>query len=218
MTEAQLDKSHYVFAAQPGTEAFELLSISELDNGKWDVGIQRHSVVGWEASGTWAEPLCPYGVPVRAVQTADGTISDLILRTCFPSYELWEAAVGEAEGGEPELPLNPTTKGVPLADVQTVGAAAEVMPRIDMLGWSGRAVAPLTRMGITHLDGLSDFIRSDIRDTKGVSAKELWIIESDMIRAGVPWSNGMPVWKDGKHVGDKPRHADDDEDDLDDLV
>ncbi len=239
---SKFDSNPYVFAAHNHTY---LLVVALPEGGLEDDTepfdfledmIEKHAVVGWEVRGTWAAPLGVYSVQCQygaAVLLPCGKVADFDGGMTHNDIDDWAVAVMARirNGGTNRRAL---MRGQ--VDADTVASDnPEDSPAIDSFGWSGRAVAPLHRMGVKVLADFSAYARTEIRDTKGVSAEAFWLIESAMIRNDIPWKRtGVATWNPKRHIGPAPEGTDahaaevaaglreipaeEDEDDLNDLV
>jgi predicted flap endonuclease-1-like 5' DNA nuclease len=134
-------------------------------------------------------------------------------------HELAGMAVAHADcliqelGGLPE-----PSQGAAASPVGPVGDAS---PDLRDLGVSGRAAAPLERMGVSTLAQLAVQARSDIAQVKGVSTQTMKQLDRLLTDNGLSW-DWTPGDAPGPVVSDD--NADDetetvsDEDDLEDVL
>lgn len=95
-------------------------------------------------------------------------------------------------------------------------------PTLRDLGVSGRAAAPLERMGVSTLAQLAVQTRSDIAEVKGVSTQTMKQLDRLLADNGLSWD-----WTPGAPANTKPEAEEDetetvseteDEDDLEDVL
>lgn len=89
-------------------------------------------------------------------------------------------------------------------------------PTLRDLGVSGRAAAPLERMGVSTLAQLAVQSRADIKEVKGVSAATLRTLDKLLEDNGLSWdwTPGTPATET---VSDDDQ-SDEDDDDLEDVL
>lgn len=143
----------------------------------------------------------------------DGTASPLTIKDISATVILCpDQSVIEIDGGR-------VWASVPdwIVDVQGRGKSASkgvsrATPSLRDLGISGRACAPLERMGIKLLGDLQRSTKEDVAATKGVSTDTLAELIALMSRHGLAWK-GETV-----SAEDESPDVDDDEDDDDDIM
>ncbi len=178
-----MSKSPYVFAAQPNTTALVAL----VDKEKRQVTMTGHPVVGWEMSGTWAEPLLPYGgLAIAAIEfERHGRVCDLATKTFWDNLDDWKAHFLTFAFDDAEDSAKPENSGVP-------AEAVETSKSIDELGLSGRAKAPLKREDIAQVIDFSNYAADEIEAIKGVSTAAMKIIRDAMAAEGVTFTDEAP--------------------------
>ncbi len=73
-------------------------------------------------------------------------------------------------------------------DAETISATGGETPTLKDLGVSGRAVAPLKRMGVTTLAQLAVQSREDIASVKGVSDGTMDVLDALLAENGLGWN------------------------------
>lgn len=160
--------------------------------------VAKNPVVGWATvTGNMAHPIYATNIECRAVMFPCGTISDRRLQSSFNTMEDWVTAIFDDDGTETETIPVPTTGASPL---------------LKDLELSGRAVAPLKRIGVETLAQVAVQSREDIAAVKGVSDASMDQLDDLLSKAGLTWD-----WNaDGETVSDDD--DDDDDDDLEDVL
>lgn len=175
-----MSKSPYVFAAQPNTTAI----VTSVDNENRTVTMTGHPVVGWEVSGTWAEPLLPYGgMTVSAIEfERHGRVCDLATKTFWDTLEDWKTHFLTSAFDDAEDPTKPENSGVPAEVLDAPGITSRL---IDDIGLTGRAVAPLKREDIGMVSDFGNYASDEISAIKGVSTQAMKDIRTAMEVEGV---------------------------------
>ncbi len=198
-------KSPYVFAAQPNTTAL----VASVDKEKRTVTMTGHPIVGWEVSGTWAEPLLPYGgLTVAAIEfERHGRVCDLATKTFWDSLDDWKTFFLTSAFDDAEDPAKPENSGVPAKSAEAPGITSR---EIDDIGLSGRAVAPLKREDIGTVSDFAEYSSIEISSIKGVSVQALKDIRAAMEIEGVFFNDEAP--------SSKPVSEPTSEDDFSDML
>jgi predicted flap endonuclease-1-like 5' DNA nuclease len=110
--------------------------------------------------------------------------------------------------------LEETRREVPRSGLNGDPAAT---PTLRELGVSGRAAAPLERMGIVTLAQLAVQTRADIAQVKGVSSESMKTFDVLLANHGLTWD-----FKAGKtpapQVAETVSDDDDEDDDMEDVL
>ena len=150
----------------------------------------------------------------------DGQVFDLNHETTFPNLAAWIAMQFEVD--VPSLKTKPTDIPAkpPKAPEKSAKAPPGVTPTLRDLGISGRACAPLERLGVETLLHLAAMERDEVERTRGVAMRALKEMDALLEEHGLSW--GMDEW-DISAYGGKPEDqteeapdedADEDEEDL----
>ena len=150
----------------------------------------------------------------------DGQVFDLNHETTFPNLAAWIAMQFEVD--VPSLKTKPTDIPAkpPKAPEKSAKTPPGVTPTLRDLGISGRACAPLERLGVETLLHLAAMERDEVERTRGVAMRALKEMDALLEEYGLSW--GMDEW-DTLVYGGKPEDqteeapdedADEDEEDL----
>ncbi len=182
-----MSKSPYVFAAQPNTTAIQAL----LSKEKSTVIFTTHPIVGWEVTGTWAEPLLPYGgITIAGIEFGpNGRVCDLETKRFWKDRDDWKAYFAKHILENAEDPAKPENSGVPakVADAPKADSRA-----IDGIGLSGRAIAPLKREDIGTVSDFGNYASDEISAIKGVSTQAMKDIRAAMEVENVTFNDETP--------------------------
>lgn len=97
-----------------------------------------------------------------------------------------------------------------------VAPVGDTSPDLRALGVSGRAAAPLERMGVSTLAQLAVQTRADIAEVKGVSTDTMKVLDRLLADNGLSWD-----WKPGAAPQPEPEPetvSEPEEDDLEDVL
>lgn len=159
-------------------------------------------VVAWADNGDGtASPLTAAKIGHTAIMCPDGSVIDMANDLLHADISDWIVHVqrGGSKG-----------KGAP-----AVSAAST--PTLRDLGVSGRACAPLERLGIKRLGDLQTVTMEEIAAVKGVSTDTLSQLVGLMSRKGLAWKGEDVV--NGEDTMNESVGPDDDEDeDPDDIM
>ena len=97
-----------------------------------------------------------------------------------------------------------------------VAPVGDTSPDLRSLGVSGRAAAPLERMGVSTLAQLAVQTRADIAEVKGVSTDTMKVLDRLLADNGLSWD-----WKPGAASKPEPEPetvSEPEDDDLEDVL
>lgn len=97
-----------------------------------------------------------------------------------------------------------------------VAPVGDTSPDLRSLGVSGRAAAPLERMGVSTLAQLAVQTRADIAEVKGVSTDTMKVLDRLLADNGLSWD-----WKPGAAPQPAPEPetvSEPEDDDLEDVL
>lgn len=142
-----------------------------------DGAVVKHPVVGWSTHlGTVFNPIYAAEMNCRAVLFPDGSVTDRKINWTYPDLETWVSVVeGSGEEVQTSSPV-----GRPVV-------SEEESPLLSNLELSGRAVAPLKRMGVLTLAQVAVQSRDDIAAVKGVSDSSMAQLDALLKQAGLSW-------------------------------
>lgn len=146
-----------------------------------------------------ADPETPFMAAVELAVKAADDLLDFLAQTA-----------PEDQDNEPQEAAQEPRETAP-------AAPPGVTPTLRDLGVSGRACAPLERMGVTTLAQLAAQSRDDIKQVRGVATSTLKQFDELLTEHGLSW--GMDEWDlSNKEFSDKQAEeepdAAEDEDDL----
>ena len=159
-------------------------------------------VVSWADNGDGtATPLTVIQINHTAVQCPDGSVIDLANGLLHADISDW--LVYSQRGG------SAGKKAAPMV-------AASNTPTLRDLGISGRACAPLERLGIKRLGDLQTVTMEEVAAVKGVSTDTLSELVALMTRKGLAWKGEDVV--NGEDTMNESVGPDDDDDEVEDVL
>ena len=154
----------------------------------------------------------------------DGQVFDLNHETTFPNLAAWIAMqfgvdVPSLKTKPTDIPAKPPK--APEKSAKAPDKSAKAPPRVTTtlrdMGISGRACAPLERMGVETLLHLAAMERDEVKRTRGVAMPVLKEMDALLEEHGLSW--GMDEWAISAYGGkpeDQTEEAPDEDADEDD--